>query len=1713
MQFHSLKFAAPAVLVYLLTGSLFWCRADQQAASEQRVSLTRDVMPILRAKCQGCHQPAKGLGGYVVTQFDRLVASGESGDAAVVAGQPDQSELLRQIKPVDGSAAMPKDSPALSSHEIELIERWIAAGAVDDTATTADKIDASHPPVYTHPSTITSMAFSSDGKWLAVNGFHEALLLDAQTFEVAQRLVGLSERIESLTFSPDSTLLAVTGGSPGRFGEVQIWSVPQGQLVLSHQVTYDSLFGGAFSPDGKLLAFGATDRVVRAIETQTGKQVLHQGTHEDWPLATVFNPSGTHLVSAGRDMTLRLTEVATERFIDNITSITPGALKGGINALAMHSSEDQVLVGGSDGVPKIYRIFRQTERRIGDDSNLIRQFPEMPGRIFDVDLDSQSKMFAVASTLDGASQLAVFPYDAPSTLPDDVKAAMAKAAYERNEAEKQLIQDFQKQTAPAMLQLQIADSLYAIDLHPSGTSVATAGASGMVRIYSVPSGEVIKEFVTVPLSTDASQAHSTIERLAAGTGLELPSDQQPQIEHESSLLPTGAIRQFQVHPTEIHLTSAADYVQLVITATYEDGQVVDVTRLAKISSGSSSVSLDAFGMVRSISQADQTAQQQTVVDIEFQEHRLQVPVRLSAEDSKAPDFVRDINPVLTRLGCNSGTCHGAQQGKNGFQLSLRGYDPVGDLRALGDDLRSRRLNSAAPDSSLMLMKPVGTVPHVGGMLMTQDSTYYHLLRQWIAAGARLDTQSTKVQRIEIFPTLPIIDQPGAWQQFRITAYYPDGTTRDVTQEAVLESSNTEVCQSLAGGRIKALRRGEASMLARYEGAYAAASVTVMGDRQGFQWQQPDANNTIDQLVANKWQRLKILPSQLCDDSTFLRRVRLDLTGLPPTVDELQAFLADHRPSSIKRQAKVNQLLGSEDYVEHWTNKWSDLLQVNSKFLGGEGAAAFRGWIRRAVAENWPYDQFVTKLLTATGSNKEHPEAAYYKILRQPELMMENTTHLFLAVRFNCNKCHDHPFERWTQDQYYQLAAYFAQTELQAAPASEGQTIGGTNVEGAKPLYEKVQDRNDGEIKHARTGQTVPPQFPYPASYQVGADASRRQHLAAWIVSRDNPYFATSMVNRLWGYLTGTGLIEPLDDIRAGNPASNPELLNHLRDEFIRSDFDVQHVLRLICNSRTYQLSVAKHDWNSDDHTNFSSAKARRLPAEVLYDTVYRVTGTATAIPGVQPGTRAAQLPDVTFNLADGFLNNLGRPPRESACECERSQELQLGPVMALVSGPTVGAAISDGQNELVKLTEKEISYSQMIQEIYLRILNRYPTSAEIEVLSQAADAIDTDHQALTKTVAEKEQWWIERRATLEAERLAKLETVRQAAQARRQEIAPEQTRLEQERQARIAATQQTLDEYARDPVQIANNYLASNGPSSNWFPLAAVEGQSTNGAVLTPLADRSLVASGNAQPGTYTVRLRTPLKGIRGFRLETLPLDSQPGGGPGLSANGNFVITEIEIDAAPLAQPDQRSRQKIATAKASFTQAGFNHAAVIDGQARDQGGWAVYPLGGIVHWLTLSLEQPIDFADGTELSLAIHQYHNAENHRLARFRISATTDQGEIPLGEPEEFTAARAIASTARTAENLKGLLAFLDKSDAKWNELRAALATAQTPVPADPQLVMLETETAELEKTTADDPQLVQLRADLESSQQQLKQKRLTQAQDLAWALINSPAFLFNR
>ncbi|MEM9703773.1 MAG: DUF1549 domain-containing protein, partial [Planctomycetota bacterium] len=425
-------------------------------------------------------------------------------------------------------------------------------------------------------------------------------------------------------------------------------------------------------------------------------------------------------------------------------------------------------------------------------------------------------------------------------------------------------------------------------------------------------------------------------------------------------------------------------------------------------------------------------------------------------------------------------------------------------------------------------------------LLTKDDEYYALLRAWIADGAKLDLNTPRVESIALSPADPVLDDAGEAVQFSVIATYADGAVRDVTAESFVETGDREVATADDAGELTAVRRGEAPVLARYEGAYAATTLTVMGDRTGFQWETSPTWGVIDELVADKWQTLKIKPSSLADDATFLRRVHLDLTGLPPTLEKVTAFLADERPARVKRDAVIDELIGSPDFVEHWSNKWADLLQVNGKFLGREGATAFRDWIRTEVRANTPYDEFAYKILTASGSNKENPQASYYKILREPDLTMENTTHLFLGVRFNCNKCHDHPFERWTQDQYYETAAFFAELDLKRDPASGDKKIGGNAVEGAKPLFEMIGDNPDGEITHERTGAVTAPAFPYElvadsvvreATEEPAEDLTRRERFAEWAVSSGNPYFARSYANRVWGYLTGVGLIEPVDDIR------------------------------------------------------------------------------------------------------------------------------------------------------------------------------------------------------------------------------------------------------------------------------------------------------------------------------------------------------------------------------------------------------------------------------------------------------------------------------------------------------------------------------------------------------------------------------------------------------
>ena len=596
---------------------------------------------------------------------------------------------------------------------------------------------------------------------------------------------------------------------------------------------------------------------------------------------------------------------------------------------------------------------------------------------------------------------------------------------------------------------------------------------------------------------------------------------------------------------------------------------------------------------------------------------------------------------LSRLGCNQGTCHGSAQGKNGFKLSLRGYDPIFDVRALTDDQAARHINLASPDDSMMLLKPTGAVPHVGGALMQPGEPYYEIIRSWIADGAKLDLTTPRVTKIAVFPVDPVVQRIGSKQQLQVLATYANGEVRDVSREAFLESANSEVAVAGKAGLITAVRRGEAPILARFEGNYASTTMTVMGDRTGFVWTEPPTYGKIDELVAAKWKRMKILPSGLCSDADFLRRVYIDLTGLPPTADDVRKFLADTRDSRVKRDELVDRLIGSPEFVDYWTNKWADLLQVNRKFLGVEGSMAFRNWIRSHVAANTPYDKFVRAIMTANGSNRENPPAAYFKILRDPAATMENTTQLFLAVRFNCNKCHDHPFERWTQDQYYQTAAYFAQVGLSGDPASKGQMIGGTDVEAPKPLFEVVADTGKGEVIHDRTKNVTAPKFPYSHTYSKPAAAALAACRAFGVADVERqPVFRQELREPALGLPVRGRHHRAAGRPARGNPPSNPELLDYLTREFVSSGFDVRHVMRLVCKSRTYQLSVETNKWNADDKVNYAHATARRLPAEVLLDAVYRVTGSTSKFPGVARGNAGGRVARLGRGAAERLLDDV-----------------------------------------------------------------------------------------------------------------------------------------------------------------------------------------------------------------------------------------------------------------------------------------------------------------------------------------------------------------------------------------------------------------------------------------------------------------------------------------
>jgi hypothetical protein len=661
-------------------------------------------------------------------------------------------------------------------------------------------------------------------------------------------------------------------------------------------------------------------------------------------------------------------------------------------------------------------------------------------------------------------------------------------------------------------------------------------------------------------------------------------------------------------------------------------------------------------------------------------------------------FVNDVMPVLTKSGCNVGVCHAkAGGGQNGFQLSLLGFEAADDYDHLVKEARGRRLNLAAPEKSLLLLKATATLPHGGGARIALESESYATLLAWIRQGAPADMETApKLVGFEVQPGKGSVPR-GATQQLAAVARYADGQTRDVTAMAVYESNDAAMAEVNERGLVKILDlSGNVAVMVRYQGRVAVYSASVpLGAPVG---ELPPAKNFVDEHVFANLKTLGIPPSPGCDDATFLRRVTLDIGGRVPTGEEATAFLASQDPA--KRDKVIEELLKSPDYADYFANKWTALLK-NRRDDASDIVSnfAFHAWVRDSLLANKRYDQFAREILGATGTVIGNPPVAWYKRVKEPKQQLEDVAQLFLGVRMQCAQCHHHPFERWSQDDYYSLAAFFSQVGRKPS-ATRGEDL----------IFHK---RGIAVAKNMKTGAPLKPAALGDAVADIAADEDPRLRLADWMRNKDNPFFAKALVNRYWKHFFQRGLIEPEDDIRDTNPPTNPALLAALERHFIDSGFDLKELVRVITQSRAYQLSEIPNEHNLVDRQNYSRYYPRRLQAEVLLDAIDALAGTQTDFTNLPPGTRAVALPDNSYNRSSPFLRVFGRPEGESVCECERVQSSSLAQSLHLINAPDIKGKLAHPSGRAERLAKEPRPVEEKVRELYLAAFAREPRPAEL----------------------------------------------------------------------------------------------------------------------------------------------------------------------------------------------------------------------------------------------------------------------------------------------------------------------------------------------------------------------------------------------------------------
>lgn len=757
----------------------------------------------------------------------------------------------------------------------------------------------------------------------------------------------------------------------------------------------------------------------------------------------------------------------------------------------------------------------------------------------------------------------------------------------------------------------------------------------------------------------------------------------------ANLLGAAELTELRVFPPDVHLATNRDRQSVVVQAVYSDGLTRDVTGQALWTFANEALVRRDGAMLYPAGDGD------TQLTVSFEGKSASIPVKVEkAAESRPISFKLDVMPVFMKAGCNTGSCHGAARGKDGFRLSLFGYDPNGDHYRITREQPGRRVDLAVPSASMLIEKSIGAVPHTGGKRFDADSELCKIMVEWVASGTPADpADQATCTSLELYPKQGVLDGEGTTQQMTVVARYSNGTTRDVTSLAAFFTNNETSAAIADTGVVTAGARGEAYIFARFDVHTVGSQFITLPKALQYEPKPSQPANYIDELVDAKHQKLRLHPSELCTDEEFLRRVTVDLTGLLPTAEEYAAFIAS--TEADKRAKVVDELMQRKEFTELWVSKWAEWLMMrSSNQVSQKSIVLYYQWLVDQIAGNRPLDEMVHELLSSSGGTFSTPQTNFYEIERDRLKVAENVAQIFMGMRIQCAQCHNHPFDRWTQNDYYSFAAFFSQVGRK---------------QGEDYREQIVFNAGGGEVPHPVTGQNAPPVFLGGAAPQIQGGQDRRQIVATWLTSNDNPFFAQNLSNRVWQHFFGIGIIEPVDDVRVSNPASNPELLDVLAKKFMEYNYDLRKLVRDICLSNTYQRSTIRNESNLTDEKNFAHQNVRRIKAESMLDIISQVTNTKDDFDKLPVGAKATQIADGVTSTY--FLTTFGRAERTTACSCEVKMEPTLSQALHLMNGDTVNSKIQAG-GQLAKWQGEGQTPDQIVERLYVMCLSRKPNDEE-----------------------------------------------------------------------------------------------------------------------------------------------------------------------------------------------------------------------------------------------------------------------------------------------------------------------------------------------------------------------------------------------------------------